>query len=180
MEWTVGNATDTYVTHLKRLNSLVGRSVQLEVPRVTPVESRAYPDVIRAQSVRTRAQAMAESERMYIEALTQPTQTSIPADDFEVQLDYWIRTIRVQVGTGDITHQKTQAIVNLANSHLNPFGGVARAIADAERNELINECEVYKQTNGILPISSVMHTTAGKLRPRIEYVIHTVGPCGLQ
>jgi len=107
---------------------------------------------------------------MNIEALTQPTQISIHVDNFEIELDHWIGTIRVQVGTGDITHQRTQAIVNAANSHLNHFGGVGRAIADAAGKELINECEVYKQKNGILPISSVMLTTAGN---------HTVGPCDI-
>jgi len=53
---------------------------------------------------------------------------------------------------------------------------VARAIADAAGNDLISECETYKQTNGLLPTASVKHTTAGRLRPRIEYVVHTVGP----
>jgi len=85
--------------------------------------------------------------------------------------------IRVQIGTGDIVKQHTQAIVNPASSHLNHFGGVARVIADAAGNDLIGECEMYKQTHGLLPTAAVTHTTAGKLRPRIEYVIHTVGPC---
>jgi len=53
---------------------------------------------------------------------------------------------------------------------------VARAIADAAGNELINECEKYKQAHGLLQTSSVMHTTAGKLRPCIEHIIHTIGP----
>jgi len=66
--------------------------------------------------------------------------------------------------------------VNPANSHLNPFGGVARAIADAAGNDLISECETYRQTHGLLPTASVIHRTAGKLCPRIKYVVHTVGP----
>jgi len=66
--------------------------------------------------------------------------------------------------------------VNPANSHLNHFGGVARAIAHAAGNELINEYEMYKQTNGLLPTSSVMHTSAGKLCPRIEHVTYMIGP----
>jgi len=53
---------------------------------------------------------------------------------------------------------------------------VARVIADAAGNELVNECEIYKQTHGLLPLAAVIHTTAGKLRPHIEHVIHTVGP----
>jgi len=28
----------------------------------------------------------------------------------------------------------------------------------------------------MLPTAAVIHTTAGKLRPGIEYVVHTVGP----
>jgi len=66
--------------------------------------------------------------------------------------------------------------VNSANSHLNHFGGVACAIADAAGNDLISECETYRQTHGLLPTTAVTHTTASRLRPRIEYVVHTGGP----
>jgi len=59
---------------------------------------------------------------------------------------------------------------------LNHFGEVARVIADVAGNDLIGECKTYKQTHGLLPTAAVIHTTAGKLRPQIEYVIHTVGP----
>jgi len=85
-------------------------------------------------------------------------------------------TLRVQIGTGDIVRQHTKAIVNPANSHLNHFGGAARDIADTAGIDLVGECEAYKQKHGPLPTAAVMHTTAGKLRPHIEYVIHTVGP----
>jgi len=85
-------------------------------------------------------------------------------------------TIRVQIGTGDIVKQHAQAIINPANSHLNHFAGVTRAIADAAGNDLISECEIYKQTHGLLPTVSVTHTTTSKLRPRKGYDIHTVGP----
>jgi len=85
------------------------------------------------------------------------------AGDFLIAADEYIATIRVQIGTGDIVRQHTPAIVNPANSHLNHFGGVARIIADAAGNDLVNECETYKQTHGLLPLSSVIHTTAGKL-----------------
>jgi len=66
--------------------------------------------------------------------------------------------------------------VNPANSHFNHSGGAARAIADAAGIDLVGECEAYKQRHGPLSTASVIHTTAGKLRPQIEYVIHTVGP----
>jgi len=118
-----------------------------------------------------------ESENTNIEALTLLQHVSTPTDTFDIELDHWIGTIRVQIGTGDIVNQQTQAIVNPANSHLNHFGGVARVIADAAGNDLISECETYKQTNGLLPTtSSVIHKAASRLRPRIEYVVLTVGP----
>jgi len=75
-----------------------------------------------------------------------------------------------------MVRQHTQAIVNPANSHLNHFGGVARAIADAAGNDLISECKTYLQTHGLLPTTAVTHTTAGRFCSRIEYVVHTVGP----
>jgi len=86
---------------------------------------------------------------------------------YGLALDLWIGTLRIQVGTGDIVKQHTQAIVNPANSHLNHFGGAARAIADAAGIDLVGECEAYKQTHGLLPTAAVMHTTACKLRPHI-------------
>jgi len=82
----------------------------------------------------------------------------------------------VRIATGDIVPQHIRAIVNPGNSHLNHFRGVACAIADAAGNDLINECETYRQEHGLLPTTGVTHTTAGRLRPGIEYVVHTIGP----
>jgi len=70
-----------------------------------------------------------------MEALTPQQHVSAPTDTFDIELDHWIGTIRVQIGTGDIVNQQTQAIVNLANNHLNHFGGLAQALADAARND---------------------------------------------
>jgi len=95
---------------------------------------------------------------------------------YTIELDHWLGTIRVQIGTGNIVKQHTQAIVNPANSHLNHFVGVARVIADTAGIDLIGKCETYKQTHGLLATAAVIHTTASKLRPQIQYVIHTVGP----
>jgi len=150
--------------------------MRIELSRATPIVHRHTAKALRAQPVRTRAQARLESEEGNIVAPTPPPHISTSSDIFTIELDHWIGTVRVQIGTGDLVKQHTQAIVNPANSHLNHFGGVARAIADAAGNNLISECETYKQTHGLLPTTSVTHTTAGKLRPRIDYVIHTVGP----
>jgi len=127
MEWTVVSATNTRDS-FDTPDSLVCNRVRLEVPRVTPVEFRSHSDVIRGQPVRTKAQARLKNKHTNIEAPTPQPHVSTPTDTFDIKLDHWIGTIRVQNGTGDIVNQQTQAIVNPANSHLNHFGGVARAI----------------------------------------------------
>jgi len=100
------------------LDSLVCNRVRLEVPRLTPVEPRSHSDVKRAQPVRTRAQARLENEHTNIEVPTPQQHVSTPTDTFDIELDHWIGTIRVQISTGNIVIQQTQAIVNPANSHL--------------------------------------------------------------
>jgi len=84
--------------------SLVCNRVRLEVPRVIPVEPRSHLDVIRAQPIRTRAQARLESEQTNIEVQTPLPHVSTLTDRFEIELDHWIGTIRVQIGTGDIVN----------------------------------------------------------------------------
>jgi len=150
--------------------------MRIEVSKANQIVHHHASDVMRAQPVRTRAQARLESEEGNIEAPSPSPHISTSSDIFAITLDNLIRTIRVQIGTSDIVKQHTQAIVNPANSHLNHFGGVVRAIADAAGNDLISECETYKQTHGLLPTASVTHTTTGKLRPHIDYVVHTVRP----
>jgi len=106
-------------------DNLVCNNVRIQTPRLTPEGPGSHPEVIHAKPVRTRAQARLESESTNIEAptLLQPTRTV--DDAFDVELDHWIYTVRVQIGAGDITHQAVKVIVNPANSHLNHFGGVA-------------------------------------------------------
>jgi len=152
------------------------KRMQIEVTGTNPIVHRHTDKIIRAQPVRTRAQARLESEEGNIEVPTPPPHISTSLDTFAIELDHWIGTIRVQIGTGDIVKQHTQAIMNPANSDMNHFGGVARAIADAAGNDLISECETNKQTHRLLSTASVTHTMAGKLHPHIEYVVHTVGP----
>jgi len=106
-------------------DGLVCNNMRLDVLRVTPVEHCSRADVIRAQPVRTRAQARLESEHTNIEAPTPLPHVSTSTNIFDIELDHWRRTIRVQIGTGDIVNQQTQVIVNPANSHLNHFGRVA-------------------------------------------------------
>jgi len=71
---------------------------------------------------------------------------------------------------GDITQQDTDAIVNAANSRLQPGGGVDGAIHRA------GGPEIFEQTRqlGGCPTGSAVLTTGGQLRAR--FVIHAVGP----
>ncbi len=77
---------------------------------------------------------------------------------------------------GDIVEQKTDAIVNAANSRLMGGGGVDGAIHRAGGPKIMEECKKIRKNeypNG-LPTGKAVMTTGGKLDAR--FVIHTVGP----
>jgi len=74
------------------------------------------------------------------------------------------------VTKGDITDEKTDAIVNAANSGLRGGGGVDGAIHRAGGPSIMQECRKI----GICPTGHAVITTAGNLKAK--YVIHTVGP----
>jgi O-acetyl-ADP-ribose deacetylase len=83
---------------------------------------------------------------------------------------------KVLVGVGDITKEKTEAIVNAASSSLLGGGGVDGAIHRAGGPEILEECKKIRQTlypDG-LPTGKAVITTGGNLKAK--YVIHTVGP----
>lgn len=84
--------------------------------------------------------------------------------------------IIVEVYQGDLIAETVDAIVNPANSHLRHGGGAARVIADAAGLELEEECKNFLRRHKYLNVTEVMHTSAGKLQPKINYVIHAVGP----
>ncbi|MCK4394647.1 O-acetyl-ADP-ribose deacetylase [Candidatus Bipolaricaulota bacterium] len=78
------------------------------------------------------------------------------------------------IGIGDITKQKTDAIVNAANSSLRGGGGVDGAIHRVGGPTIDRECREYVSEHGALPPGKAMWTHGGNLPAR--YVIHTVGP----
>lgn len=78
---------------------------------------------------------------------------------------------RIEVVTGDITQQSDmQAVVNAANAHLQPGGGVAGAIhrfAGPELNEACRELAPIKPGQAVI--------TQGFNLPN-EFIIHCLGP----
>jgi O-acetyl-ADP-ribose deacetylase len=83
---------------------------------------------------------------------------------------------KVVVSVGDITNEKTDAIVNAANSTLLSGGGVDGAIHRKGGEQILKECKEIRADfypNG-LPTGKAVITSAGNLPAR--FVIHTVGP----
>jgi O-acetyl-ADP-ribose deacetylase (regulator of RNase III) len=80
----------------------------------------------------------------------------------------------LELVTGDITHEPTDAIVNAANSSLLGGGGVDGAIHRAAGPALLAECKRIREQRGPLPAGQAVSTSGAGLKAR--YVIHTVGP----
>lgn len=76
----------------------------------------------------------------------------------------------IELVTGDITTENTDAIVNAANSRLAGGAGVDGAIHRAGGPAIMAECRQI----GSCPTGEAVITTGGNLKAR--YVIHTVGP----
>ncbi len=75
----------------------------------------------------------------------------------------------IEVWQGDITAlQNVDAIVNAANSLMIMGGGVAGAIKRAAGEEV----EVEARRHAPVPVGKAIVTSAGRLAPRIKYVIH--------
>lgn len=85
-----------------------------------------------------------------------------------------VNNTTISLVKGDITVQKTDAIVNAANSGLLGGGGVDGAIHRAGGPAILEECKKIVAEQGRLPPGKAVITTAGNLAAM--YVIHTVGP----
>jgi O-acetyl-ADP-ribose deacetylase (regulator of RNase III) len=81
---------------------------------------------------------------------------------------------KLQMVLGDLTEERTDAIVNAANSSLLGGGGVDGAIHRAGGPAILEECRAIRARQGECPTGQAVITTGGRLAAR--FVIHTVGP----
>jgi O-acetyl-ADP-ribose deacetylase len=87
----------------------------------------------------------------------------------------------LRIVQGDLVKQDVEAIVNAANPFIEGGGGVDGRIHQAAGPELKEACRRYKKEHKIdrIQVADAMLTdsfTIRKLTPKIQYVIHTVGP----
>lgn len=80
----------------------------------------------------------------------------------------------LQLAQGDLTLEKTDAIVNAANEYLEHGGGVAFAIVRRGGEVIQRESDDWVKKYGLVSHARPAWTTGGKLPAK--YVIHAVGP----
>jgi len=91
-------------------------------------------------------------------------------------MEFKIGNADLELIRGDITDQKSDAIVNAANSTLLGGGGVDGAIHSKGGPTILEECKRIREKEWPdgLPTGNAVVTSGGNLKAR--YVIHTVGP----
>lgn len=80
----------------------------------------------------------------------------------------------ILIKKGDITNEKTDAVVNPANGQLIHGGGAAKAIVIKGGDEIQRQCDLIVRKTGMIPAGKAVITCAGKLP--CKFVIHAVGP----
>ena len=82
--------------------------------------------------------------------------------------EYKCNGVVVEIARGDITEAECEAVVNPANSLMMMGGGVAGALRRAAGPEVEEEA----RRKAPVPVGEAIHTGAGRLEPRIKYIIH--------
>lgn len=80
----------------------------------------------------------------------------------------------IELKIGDITHERTDAIVNAANSKMSPGAGVCGAIFAIAGDDFHRECRETFERHGEIDAGRARPTSAGDLGSK--HVIHAVGP----
>jgi len=80
----------------------------------------------------------------------------------------------VAIVQGDLTADRSDAVVNAANVHLRHTAGLARALADAGGPSLQAECDAYIKKHKEAKTGAVVWSNPGKLPCKV--VLHAVGP----
>lgn len=82
--------------------------------------------------------------------------------------------VTLQLAQGDITAEKTDAIVNAANEYLQHGAGVAGTIVRRGGPAIEAESDAWIKQHGLVSHESPAWTSGGRMPAR--YVIHAVGP----
>lgn len=83
---------------------------------------------------------------------------------------------RIEIVRGDITHQTVDAVVNAANTAMEPGGGVDGAITRAAGPAALEQRRAVARERDVPPLATgdAVATDAGELSAR--WIIHTAGP----
>jgi O-acetyl-ADP-ribose deacetylase (regulator of RNase III) len=83
---------------------------------------------------------------------------------------------RIEIVLGDITRQAVDAVVNAANTAMEPGGGVDGAITRAAGATALEQRRAVARERGVPPLETgdAVATDAGELSAR--WIIHTAGP----
>ncbi|XP_050413440.1 mucin-4 [Patella vulgata] len=115
---------------------------------------------------------------------TTPSPAASPAQPMTSGPDHGVfqlmESFNMSVKLGDITEQRTEAIVNTTDRQLAHVGGVARHIAAAAGQQMINECQAILNHRGRpLETMDVIDTCAGgRFNRRVKKLLHVVSAMG--
>jgi len=127
-------------------------------------------------AIQTRRLTRAATRETPVDKVTVPSGPVHQNSEFTEKFVMIIEPFQLIVGAGDITGMTVPAILSPNHEHLDESEGVAQRIISAGGAELALEFQSHKRIYTVLPAAAVVHTSAGNIRPHIEYVVHVVWP----